>query len=181
MIPCLENLLKLVVVRLPSESIGVISKLGFRPFRGLIAPSFGLYSSSERADTGASGAIFVARICLLCNSLSCGAASLSPIFFTGSYLKLLNLSICCDSKTLVFTLKFLLSTTIFEFQSSISFCFWAYISTIMSSPLMKTVLKNALFENVVTPFTFFTKSGLPSSSGRYTLSYNLLRVSSFCK
>jgi len=56
----LENLLKFVVVRLPSESMGVLSKLGYMPFKGLTASSFGLYSSSEKADTGARGVIFVA-------------------------------------------------------------------------------------------------------------------------
>jgi len=68
--PYLVNLLKLVVVLLPSGKEGVQSKLGLIPFRGLTCSSSGLYSSRAKADTGARGVIFVARICLLCNSLS---------------------------------------------------------------------------------------------------------------
>jgi hypothetical protein len=51
-------------------------------------------------------------------------------------------------------------------KSSISFCLRALISASMSSPLINTVLKYSLSEKVVTPLTFLTKSGLPSSSGR---------------
>lgn len=68
--PCLENLLKFVVVLLPSGKEGVKSKLGLIPLSGLTCSSSGLYSSRAKADTGARGVIFVARICLLCNSLS---------------------------------------------------------------------------------------------------------------
>lgn len=177
----MECLSKFLVVLVPSGINGVLLKLGQIPFSGLIDFSSGLYSSSEKADTGAFGVILVAKIYLLCSSLSCLPDSLSPIFLTWSSLILLNLIICSDSSTLVFTLKTLLSTTTFALKSSISFYYKAFISTSMSSPLMNTVLKNSLFENVVTPLTFLTKSGLPSSYGRYTLSCNLNIVSYFCK
>ena len=145
---------------------GVMEQSAF-VLRGGITPSFILNCSCEKTEIGGCVISLVAPIQRLVSSRNRRLPSLMPIFAALSSIRLLFLFIWCDFCTRVFTQKYLLSTTTLLSKSSISFYFKLAISFTMSSPEMKTVLKQSAFEKVYLFLTLLQKSGLPSSAGLY--------------